>query len=110
MGVSPTVASVTWSCGSCPSALPPASLMSAYFAPDRDSASKVANGPPQVVSTPIWIAPSGASAGGAAVSDEPDDEPPLPPPHAASTSIAAPTNAAVVPGPVRRLLRFLIDS
>src|SRR4051794_27594270 len=108
-GLTPAVAPVTWSCGFCPSALPPASLISAYLAPDSDSASKVANGPPQVVSTPILIAPSGASAGAAAVSDDEDDEPP-PPPQAVSASTAAPMTAATLPDPASRFLEFLIDS
>src|SRR3954447_18335144 len=108
-GLPPAVAPVTWSCGPVPSALPPASLIRAYLAPDSDSASKVANGPPQVVSTPILIAPSGAFAGAAAVSDDEDDEPP-PPPQAARASIAAPTTATTRPGPANRFLQFLIDS
>src|SRR3569623_2520295 len=109
IGLPATVAPVTWSCGFVPSALPPASLSCAYFAPDSDSASKVANGPPQAVSTPILIAPSGALAGAAAVSDDEDDEPP-PPPQAVSASTAAPTTAATLPGPASRFLEFLIDS
>src|SRR5829696_5959562 len=109
MGVSPTVASVTWSCGSVPSALPPASLISAYLAPDSDSASKVANGPPQVVSTPIWMAPSGASAGAAALSEDDPDDDETPPPQAASASIPALTTATR-PGRLSRLVEFLIDS
>src|SRR4051794_41754230 len=83
--------------------------MSAYLAPDSDSASKEANGPPQVVSTPILIAPSGALAGAAAVWDDEDDEPP-PPPQAARASIAALTTTTTRPGPASRFLEFLIDS
>ena len=100
---------MTWSWASVPSALPPACSIRAYLAPENDWASKVANGPPHVVSTPILIAPSGASAGAAADSDDPDDEPP-PPPQAASASIAALTTATTLPAPASRLLEFLIDS
>src|SRR5919112_6563060 len=108
-GVSPTFAPVTWSCGWVPSALPPACSISAYLAPENDCASNVANGPPQVVSTPILIAPSGASAGAAAVSEPDDDEPPSPL-QAATASITALTTAATLPGPASRFLEFLIDS
>src|SRR3954449_8321563 len=61
-GLPPAEAPVTWSCGFWPEALAPASLISAYLAPENDSASNVANGPPHVVSTPILIAPAGAEA------------------------------------------------
>src|SRR6476469_8587975 len=108
-GVPPTVAPFTWSWASVPSALPPAFSIRAYLAPENDCASKVAKGPPQVVSTPILIAPAGASAGAAAVSDDLEDELP-PPPQAASTSIAALATATTAPRPLSRLLEFLIDS
>jgi Branched-chain amino acid transport system / permease component len=55
-----------------PAALPPASCTSAYFAPENASASNRANGPPQVVSTPILsalapAAPAGVFVAAAAV-------------------------------------------
>src|SRR4051795_13594077 len=104
------VAPVTWSWGLVPSALPPASLTRAYLAPDSDSASNVAKGPPQVVSTPILMAPSGALAGAAADCDAEDDDEPPPPPQAASASAATVATAATLPGPASRFLEFLIDS
>src|SRR5919201_6001939 len=53
IGCPATVAPVTWFCGPWPAALPPAHLTSAYFAPEYDSASNGANGPPHVVRMPI---------------------------------------------------------
>ena len=96
IGLPPMVAPVTWSCGFCPSALPPASLMRAYFAPESDSASNVANGPPQVVSTPILMAPAGRGGRGRG-SDAPDDDE-FPTPHPTSARTAALTTAATCIG------------
>ena len=62
MGLPPAVALVTCASGACPCAVPPASCTSAYLAPEKDSFSNVANGPPHVVRIPILMAPAGAEA------------------------------------------------
>src|SRR5436305_15327662 len=112
IGLPATVAPVTWSCGFSPWALPFPSLIRAYLAPENDSASNVANGPPQVVRTPILIAPAGADAGAAAVCEPPPPDDALLPellPHATSASAATAATAAAAPWAPRRLLAFLIE-
>src|SRR3978361_1077591 len=97
IGLPPAVAPVTWSCGWVPLALPPASLTSAYLAPENDSASNVANGPPQVVRTPILMAPAAAEGAAAAVVGAlDDDEDELPPLHATSAKAATLAIAATL--------------
>src|SRR3954469_4707701 len=103
IGLSGPVAPVAWSCGFWPGALAPASLMRAYLAPENDSASNVANGPPQVVSTPILMASAGADAGAAAVDEPPEAELPLEPPHAAMASAAAVATTTALPRVPRQL-------
>src|SRR3954452_25167720 len=114
IGLPATVAPLTWSCGFLPEALGPASWMSAYWAPENDSPSNVANGPPQVVSTPILMAPAGADAGAAALEEPLDTEFCSEPPHATSASAAAVSTTAALPGVpchVRsQLLEFRIDA
>src|SRR5689334_18859169 len=109
IGLPATVAPLIWSCGFWPWALAPASLIRAYFAPEKDSCSKVANGPPQVVSTPTLMA-SAAADGALAAVDEPPDAELLPlPPHAASVSAAAAATTAAPPRIASVLLEFRIE-
>src|SRR5438270_13777363 len=112
------VAPETPACGALPVALPPAPLISAYFAPENASASNRANGPPHVASTPILIALTlfelpGAGAAAAVVRAGAElDELLLFDPHPTTSSAATAViaDAAIRPAPPRRShIRTAID-
>src|SRR5690242_8708518 len=106
IGFPATVAPDTWSCGLVPWVFAPASLTRAYLAPEKDSCSKVAKGPPQVVRTPILMAPAGADGAAAAVWLD-EALPDLPPPQPTSASAATVPTTANFPAP-RQLMDLLM--
>src|SRR3954447_19822716 len=88
-GLPATVAPVTWDWGAPPDDLPSAFLIRAYLAPENDSASKRANGPPQVVRTPIVICLPPPPDGAPVVVSPPPPELFFSPPHPAARATTA---------------------